>query len=195
MLRCCRFLVCIFFISLIYASCNETHIDINTASAEELDEIIWVGPATAEKIIAEREFESVDDLIRVYGIGETKLADIKKQGLACVVNEIDRNLEEEKDEEDENKENSEEKIEDDSEIKEKELVDEKDREKIKYNKSERENFEIKTISLTPQNIKTGVSENLNEEGNWTIYGLIAFFMLIVLLMLLKKKEYKNEFRE
>lgn len=57
-------------------------IDINTASFEELQEIKWVGPVIAQRIIDARPFYSLDDLIKVNGIGEKKLKDIKEQGLA-----------------------------------------------------------------------------------------------------------------
>ncbi len=59
-------------------------IDINTASYEELQEIKGVGPVIAQKIINARPFFSLDNLIKVSGIGEKKLADIKNQGLAWV---------------------------------------------------------------------------------------------------------------
>ncbi|KKP56308.1 MAG: hypothetical protein UR80_C0020G0011 [Parcubacteria group bacterium GW2011_GWB1_35_5] len=64
-------------------------IDINTASKEELDEIINIGPATADKIIAYRQitpFTSVGDLINISGIGEVTLSEIIAQGKACVLN-------------------------------------------------------------------------------------------------------------
>ncbi|MEC4294249.1 helix-hairpin-helix domain-containing protein [Adlercreutzia shanghongiae] len=52
-------------------------VSINRASAAELQTLKGIGEATAEKIIAEREangpFKSIDDLIRVSGIGEKKL--------------------------------------------------------------------------------------------------------------------------
>lgn len=83
-------------ISQINASCSDNQIDINSASLEELDKIIWVGPSTAEKIISTRPFESVDNLIDVSGIGEIKLNAIKEQGLACVE---DKEKEEEESEE------------------------------------------------------------------------------------------------
>ena len=62
-------------------------IDINTASAEELQDIIHIGPAYAEQIIELRQvrpFTSLDELTRVQGIGEGRLADIREQGLAYV---------------------------------------------------------------------------------------------------------------
>lgn len=59
-------------------------VDLNTASREELQLIIHIGPARADQIIAGRPWRSVDDLIRVSGIGEARLADIKREGLACV---------------------------------------------------------------------------------------------------------------
>jgi competence protein ComEA len=51
-------------------------VDINRATASELEALPGVGPATAEKIVSEREangpFASPDDLMRVPGIGEKK---------------------------------------------------------------------------------------------------------------------------
>lgn len=52
-------------------------IDLNTATAEELDTLPGVGPSTAAAIIDHREssgpFRSVDALLDVRGIGEAKL--------------------------------------------------------------------------------------------------------------------------
>jgi len=62
----------------------EEKININVASQEELQKIIWVGPATAQKIIDARPFYSLDDIVKVSGIGDKKLADIKEQGIAWV---------------------------------------------------------------------------------------------------------------
>jgi competence ComEA-like helix-hairpin-helix protein len=56
-------------------------IDINTASLEQLDKIIGIGPVLAQRIIETRPFYSVDDLIKVEGIGEKTLQKIKDQGL------------------------------------------------------------------------------------------------------------------
>jgi len=75
----------VFLLSNICALCNETQIDINTASLEKLQEITQIGPSRAQQIISLRPFSSVDDLARVSGIGNgTRLNQIKSQGLACV---------------------------------------------------------------------------------------------------------------
>lgn len=44
-------------------------VSINSATAAELDTLPGIGPAYAERIIAARPFDSVDDLLRVRGIG------------------------------------------------------------------------------------------------------------------------------
>jgi competence protein ComEA len=58
-------------------------IDINTASAQELEQLDGVGPATAARIVAYREanggFSSIDELDEVSGIGEARLAAIRAQ--------------------------------------------------------------------------------------------------------------------
>jgi len=62
-------------------------IDINTASAKELERIIHIGPERAAQVVQlrkEKRFLNVDELVRVKGIAAARLADIKKQGLACV---------------------------------------------------------------------------------------------------------------
>jgi len=59
-------------------------VDINSASFEELQAIIHIGPARAEELIRLRPFKSVDGLTRIDGIGPARLEDIKEQGLACV---------------------------------------------------------------------------------------------------------------
>ncbi|MDK1010047.1 MAG: ComEA family DNA-binding protein [Actinomycetota bacterium] len=56
----------------------ETGIDLNTASASELESLPGVGPVLAERIVAYRTdrgpFRTVEDLLDVPGIGEAKLA-------------------------------------------------------------------------------------------------------------------------
>ena len=55
--------------------------NINTATAEQLDALPGVGPATAAAIVRDREahgpFRSVDDLGRVRGIGPAKLEQLR----------------------------------------------------------------------------------------------------------------------
>jgi competence ComEA-like helix-hairpin-helix protein len=59
-------------------------IDINTATLSQLDELIGIGPKYAQAIIDARPYSSVDDLLKIKGIGEKTLQKIKDQGLACV---------------------------------------------------------------------------------------------------------------
>lgn len=61
-------------------------ININTATADELETLPGVGEATAAAIIEDREsngpFSAPEDLMRVSGIGEKKFARI--EGMICV---------------------------------------------------------------------------------------------------------------
>ena len=56
-------------------------LNLNTATAEQLDQLDGVGPATAQRIVAYRQahggFRSVSELDQVPGIGEKKLAALK----------------------------------------------------------------------------------------------------------------------
>jgi competence protein ComEA len=56
-------------------------LDLNTATAEQLDQLDGVGPATAQKIVAYRQqhggFRSVDELDQVPGIGPKRLAALR----------------------------------------------------------------------------------------------------------------------
>ena len=60
-------------------------VEINTASLPQLEELTGVGPTIAQRIVDARPFSSVDDLLRVKGIGERTLQKIKDQGLAYVL--------------------------------------------------------------------------------------------------------------
>ena len=56
-------------------------VDLNVATAEELDTLPGVGPATAAAILEHRStngpFTSVEDLLDVPGIGEAKLEQLR----------------------------------------------------------------------------------------------------------------------
>ncbi len=56
-------------------------VNINTATASELDALPGIGPATAQAIVSDRDahgpFASVDDLARVRGIGPAKLSQLR----------------------------------------------------------------------------------------------------------------------
>lgn len=61
-----------------FAAFAADKININSASADELQLLDGVGPSTANAIVEYREqngaFASVDDLVNVKGIGEKKVA-------------------------------------------------------------------------------------------------------------------------
>lgn len=61
-------------------------VDINRAGFEELKQIIHISDVRAKELISLRPFKSVDELMAINGIGEARLADIKKQGIAYVGN-------------------------------------------------------------------------------------------------------------
>jgi competence protein ComEA len=58
-------------------------LDLNTATAQELEQLDGVGPALAAAIVAYREehggFAPLDELDEVSGIGEARLATIRAQ--------------------------------------------------------------------------------------------------------------------
>jgi|SRR5829696_6991649 len=58
-------------------------LDLNTATVEQLDELDGIGPAIAQQIVGYREanggFGSVEELDRVPGIGETRLAALREK--------------------------------------------------------------------------------------------------------------------
>ena len=58
-------------------------VDINTATAEELQELMGIGPVLSQAIVDYRAeygpFQSVDELLAVNGIGEAKLDGIRDE--------------------------------------------------------------------------------------------------------------------
>ena len=65
---------------------SDSRINLNTAASHELETLPGIGEVTARKIIRYREqvspFYALEDLLRIEGFGEGKLADLK--GLVCV---------------------------------------------------------------------------------------------------------------
>ncbi len=59
-------------------------IDINSATREELESLSGIGPVYAERIIKERPFCKLDDLLNISGIGEKTLERVKEGGVVFV---------------------------------------------------------------------------------------------------------------
>lgn len=62
-------------------------IDINTASREALSRIVHIGEARAESIVMARDrapFGHVSELVRIDGLGPSRVEDLKEEGEACV---------------------------------------------------------------------------------------------------------------
>ena len=65
------------------ASLASPPVDINSADAATLEQVRGIGPAKANAIVAYRQengsFQSVDDLVKVPGIGERSLEQLREQ--------------------------------------------------------------------------------------------------------------------
>ena len=59
-------------------------VDINRAPEQELQRIIHIGEALAPQLIQLRPFQSIDELVKINGIGPARLDDILAEGLACL---------------------------------------------------------------------------------------------------------------
>jgi hypothetical protein len=174
------------FSSRITCFCNETQIDINSANISELDKIITIGEVLAQRIIESRPFFSLDDLIKVKGIGNITLSKIKSQGLACVneslnnlnsplINNTDNNQNNENfsstsqnSQENKNENNS--------------LID-------STNKTT-PIFFLEKIILNSKDIKTEKTKNVLEKIS--IYVIIFLGFILILLILNRRKKLKNE---
>lgn len=179
---CCLLLTIIILLAHVSASCNETQIDINSATSEELQGITQIGPSRAQQIISLRPFSSVEDLARVSGIGDGKrLDEIKSEGLACVgeekkivVNEEETNSEDE-------------------------IIS-----KVVYAKIE-STLDESLKEITPIILSSNLTnskdiksvenkENLLNlpKSTYAFYGIIAFCVVFGLVFLLKKRKKQNE---
>ena len=72
-------------LAMLYAMSAFAAVDVNKASAADLDSVKGIGPAISAKIVEERkkgEFKDWNDLVsRVKGIGETSAAKLSEAGL------------------------------------------------------------------------------------------------------------------
>lgn len=73
-------------LAMLYACAAFAAVDVNRATAAELDGIKGIGPVTSKRILDERrkggEFKSWDDFIqRVSGVGEGNAAKFSAEGL------------------------------------------------------------------------------------------------------------------
>lgn len=59
------------------AKSSQGSLDLNTATEKELRSIRGIGPVLAARIIAGRPYETVDDLLKVKGIGRKKLEEFR----------------------------------------------------------------------------------------------------------------------
>ena len=172
-------MIILFLISNISAICNETQIDINSASAEELDKLTGIGAVKAQAIIQARPFSSLDDLLNASGIGNATLNKIKQQGLACVSKEKNNSVFLEEDNSSLDIKNK------------KEIISAQNNLTFTTEEKSPENVNLTPIFLNAQDIK---SENNNEtlKRSLSFYGLIAISLIFGTLFLLKRRR-KNEF--
>lgn len=54
-------------------------VDLNRASAEELESLPGIGPELARRIVEGRPYASVEELLRVHGIGPKRLAAVRSR--------------------------------------------------------------------------------------------------------------------
>ena len=179
----------ILFLGGVCAVCEDGQIDINTASATELDEIVHIGEERAKEIIklrAEQLFTSVDDLVRVSGIaaGGSRLSDIIQEGLACVNGEQIEEIPETNEETEENNETP-------------DIIEDND---VQDNQAETSSYsyqapiQSEVIKLNTKSIKSKNNTEDKDKSVYAKYGFTIFCVLLGTLLILKKKKHKkNEF--
>lgn len=177
------FLSILAMISIISAQCNETQIDINSASMEELDNLTGIGPVIAQNIINARPFNSVDDLINVSRIGNKTLEKIKSQGLACVT--MDENISD-------NSISIAPDLDSDNSTTANDIIP-----NTSYQNppdSKQSPPEVIILNLSSKDIKS--SNNVWSSERIALYGFIAFTVLLGFLFAAKKiRMHKTEFQE
>jgi len=192
------FLAALTFAGFASAACSEGQININNASLEDLDLIKWVGPATAQAIIDTRLFYSLDDLLNVSGIGETKLQDIKNQGLACVDvdddgsdSDSDEENGSDSDGEDEDKDDNDD-CDNDEDSDERDVINYTLKTNYTGNSNKKDNFTFEKIKINNYSNNT---KDIKTKPNYALYGLGIFSLLIITLLALRFRRYsKNEFK-
>lgn len=167
----------IFLISNICANCEEDQIDINSASASELEKLDGVGEKIAQYIIDARPFNDIDDMIDVYRIGDITLEKIKDQGLACVDDKEEKEFKEKTQEDTKEKE--------DMRIKEINYVVEEENKTIEIKKGQ-------VINLEPKDIKGGNNFQKLDKEDYAVYGFVLFSVLLCLLFVIKWRKEKDE---
>jgi comEA protein len=85
-----RLLLSICFLGLLFSASGDAGkkippakpVNLNTASAEQLQQVPGIGPVTADKILKMRKyngpFHSVDDLLAIRGLGHKRLEKMRK---------------------------------------------------------------------------------------------------------------------
>lgn len=174
----------LFLLSYVSALCNETQVDINSASAAELDKIIHIGNTTAWKIIDMRPFSSLDELVDVPYISVNYIKDIKAQGLACISSEEINSTNET---EYQNQTINVQTPNNNSGI----------QEVINQTETIKKPITADVIKLNSQDTKDiKTNNNLLNSDNIAIYGLVTFSILLIFLFAIKKiKKPKTEFKE
>lgn len=78
-----RKFITILFLAFGLAASAWAAVDINTATQSELEAVKGLGPAKARAIIEYREkhgaFRSIDDLVKVKGLGKASVAKLKSE--------------------------------------------------------------------------------------------------------------------
>lgn len=186
------FVLAIFLMGVVSATCSSGQIDINTATISQLDNLYGIGPSKAQSIINARPYNSVDNLTKAVGIGPVTLQKIKEQNLACV-NDSKNKSKENNSKSDSKKENSNENNSNIFPLK---------NETINLNQktnSKKDNLNLSSpIDITPKDIKS--SKTLSSQGKSfdSKYLFLIFCIFLLGLYVIKskkeKRKKKNEWR-